>query len=144
MDKGHGRLETRTLTALETTHTGLLFPGIKQVGRLQRTRENLTTGVIENESIILITNCDVATLGVEQFAELKRNYWAIENKLHYRKDMVFGEDRSTIRARNGPANMASLVNFALGIMQVTGIVNIKRCVDNLRYQAPAQLHQALL
>ena len=63
---------------------------------------------------------------------LQRAYWDIENNLHYRKDFVFGEDRSTIRAKHGPANMAALRNFALGVLHCNDIGNVKRCVENLR------------
>jgi len=64
---------------------------------------------------------------------LNRNYWLIENKLHYVKDDTFGEDRSTIRANHGTKNMASLRNFALSLLRISGVLNIKRCVDNFKY-----------
>ena len=40
--------------------------------------------------------------------------------------------QSTIRAKNGPANMATLRNFALGVLHCNDIGNVKRCVENLR------------
>jgi predicted transposase YbfD/YdcC len=74
---------------------------------------------------------------------LKRDYWHIENKLHYRKDFVFGEDRSTIRAENGPENMATLRNFAISLLMANDIQNVKRCVDNFKYQPPEDIHRIL-
>lgn len=65
----------------------------------------------QEETLYLITNTPPERAHVEQFLFLKRNYWQIENKLHYRKDFVFGEDRSTIRARHGTRNMAGLRNL---------------------------------
>ena len=35
--------------------------------------------------------------------------------------MVFGEDRSTIRAKFGAQNMSSLRNFAVGILHAMGV-----------------------
>jgi predicted transposase YbfD/YdcC len=65
--------------------------------------------------------------------DFKHTYWGIENTLHYRKDFVFGEDRSTIRRKHGPQNMSSLRNFALGFLLANNIGNVKRCVDNLKH-----------
>ena len=73
---------------------------------------------------------------------LKRSYWDVENKLHYRKDFVFGEDRSTIRAKHGPQNMASLRNFAIGFLLANKIGNVKRCVENLKHHPVALLRMA--
>jgi predicted transposase YbfD/YdcC len=77
-----------------------------------------------------------------QFMNYKRDYWHIENKLHYVKDFVFGEDRSTIRKKYGPQNMAALRNFAIGFLNCNHITNIKRCVDNLRGDPVALLKMA--
>jgi len=81
----------------------------------------------------LITNLAFEQLDAEAFMELKRSYWSIENKLHYRKDFVFGEDRSTIRKKHGPQNMSTLRNFAIGFLMVNDITNVKRCVENLQH-----------
>ena len=56
--------------------------------------------------------------------------------------MVFGEDRSTIRAKFGAQNMSSLRNFAVGILHAMGVDNIKRFVDNLKYNTSYFLQAA--
>lgn len=118
------------------------FEGVKQVAKLVRKREVIKSGVVSEETVILITNLDHAQADPERIMQLKREYWAIENQLHYRKDFVFGEDRSTIRAEHGPQNMATLRNFAVSLMMASGVQNIKRCVDNLRYQRSEHVHSA--
>ena len=121
IDKDHGRLEVRSISTLAVHHTDLVFPGINQIARLDRTREILKYGIKNEEQVFLITNLSYDELGPEAFLSLKREYWAIENKLHYRLDFVFGEDRSTIRAGHGPQNMSSLRKFALGLISATGV-----------------------
>ena len=118
------------------------FPGINQIGRLRRTREVLKYGKKSEEEIFLITNLDYDLLNAPAFLDLKRSYWGIENKLHYRKDFVFGEDRSTIRAKFGPQNMSTLRNFAIGFPLANGIENVKRCVDNLQHDTYSILRMA--
>jgi predicted transposase YbfD/YdcC len=85
--------------------------------------------------VLVITNISFQDADAAELLHLNRSYWEIENKLHYRKDMVFAEDRSTIRAKHGPRNMAALRNFALGLLNCNGVDNIKRCVDNLRHNS---------
>ena len=111
------------------------------MAHLRRTREVLKTGRKSEEEVFLITDLPFKQLTAEQLMNLKRAYWDIENKLHYRKDFVFGEDRSTIRAGHGPQNMASLRNFAIGLLTNLGVTNIKRCVDNLRHDPLCLLRQ---
>lgn len=142
LDKGHGRLEQRSISVLATHETELLFPSINQVARLKRTREILKWGKKEEEEVFLITNLGYDELDAEGFLRLKRSYWAIENKLHYRKDLVFGEDRSTIQAEHGPQNMSTLRNFAVGFLLANGVGNVKRCVDNLQHNTYSLLARA--
>ena len=79
---------------------------------------------------------------VAQLLHYKRAHWQIENGLHYIKDFVFGEDRSTIRKGSGPRVMAALRNFALGTLRLMGVKNIKRWVDAARLNA-ARLVEAV-
>ena len=110
---------------------------------MYRRREVLKTGKIQQDTVFLITNLDCQKASAERLLELKRQYWEIENKLHYRKDFVFNEDRSTIRAEHGPENMSTLRNFVISLLMANNIDNVKRCVDNLRYSCAAEVHQAL-
>ena len=46
------------------------------------------------------------------FAHGIRGHWKIENCLHWVKDMVFDEDRSTIRKGDAPANCSIVLAIA--------------------------------
>ena len=127
---------------LATHGTGFVIDGINQVAQLRRTREIIKYKRKSADEVFLITNMTYDELDAQRFMASKRSYWAVENKLHYRLDMVFGEDRSTIRAEHGPHNMATLRNFALGLLLANGIGNVKRCVDNLRYDSSWILKKA--
>ncbi|GHT98720.1 hypothetical protein FACS1894126_4460 [Alphaproteobacteria bacterium] len=45
-----------------------------------------------------------------------RSHWAIENSLHWRLDMSFGEDQAKIRKGNAPQNMAIVRHLALNLL----------------------------
>ena len=104
----------------------------------------LKTGKASEETVFLITNLDHLQADAQRLFELKREYWSIENKLHYRKDLVFGEDRSTIRKGHGPENMSALRNFAISFLMANNIGNVKRCVENMQHDPSSRFHNAFL
>ena len=55
--------------------------------------------------------------GPEHLLALVRQHWAIENRLHYRRDVALGEDASRIRSRNGPQELAALRNTLLRLLE---------------------------
>jgi predicted transposase YbfD/YdcC len=52
---------------------------------------------------------------VEQFARRIRDYWHVENKVHYVRDVTQGEDNSRIRVHPLPNLFALARNFALNL-----------------------------
>jgi predicted transposase YbfD/YdcC len=56
--------------------------------------------------------------------ELNRGHWGIENRLHYVRDMTFGEDASQVRTEAAPQVMAALRNATIGLLRLAGVTNI--------------------
>jgi hypothetical protein len=56
-------------------------------------------------------------------ADSIRGHWRIESP-HWIRDVSFGEDLSQIRTGHGPANMATLRNFAVSRHRLDGATNI--------------------
>ena len=61
---------------------------------------------------------------VEAFARRIREYWHVENKVHYVRDMTQGEDASRIRVQPLPNNVASARNLALNLYRDHGFDNM--------------------
>jgi hypothetical protein len=59
-----------------------------------------------------------------QLADLLRGHWAIENGLHWVRDVTFAEDRSQVRTGTAPQVMACLRNLAIGVLSRAGPVNL--------------------
>ena len=57
-----------------------------------------------------------------------RGHRGIENKLHYVRDVTYGEDASRVRTRNAPQNMASMRNLAIAAMRADGWTSIAAAV----------------
>ena len=71
-----------------------------------------------------ITGLPPADADAARLLALKRGHWGIENGLHYRKDVVFGEDRCQIRLGAGPMILATLRDTALSLLHMTGCRNV--------------------
>jgi predicted transposase YbfD/YdcC len=61
-----------------------------------------------------------AALSPERFNEVVRQHWGVENRLHWRLDVVMNEDQDRTRLGNGPHNLAVLRHMALNAIQKEG------------------------
>jgi hypothetical protein len=110
VDGGHGRIEIRTLHA----HPGqvlswLGWPGLQQVCRVvHQTRRR---GRWQIEVHYKITSVPAALAGPADLLRLSRAHWAIENHLHYVRDVTLGEDASRVRSGAAPQAMAAIRNL---------------------------------
>lgn len=115
VDADHGRIETRTATV--STDIGWLqedhrWPGLQAIGKVDRIRQ--TTDKITTETAYYLLS---TALPPDRFNEVVRSHWEIENRLHWRLDVVMNEDRDRTRLGSGPENLALLRHMALNVMQ---------------------------
>jgi predicted transposase YbfD/YdcC len=54
---------------------------------------------------------------VKRFVKYTRDHWCVENELHWRLDVTFGEDRSSIHKGNGAINASVLRRISLSILK---------------------------
>jgi predicted transposase YbfD/YdcC len=122
-DRGHGRLELRTLKAVSVRHVG--FPHAAQV--LQGTRKTrdlaARTRRFRTVTVYAITSLTFQQASPARLADLLRGHWAIE-ALHHLRDVTFAEDASQVRTGAAPGVMAALRNLAIGVVSRTGPVNV--------------------
>jgi len=122
--KGHGRLEQRTLTAM-VDETGFIdWPGLNQVFKLDRKVTNLSTGATTVETAYGITSLSPERGSAGQLLKWTQEYWGIENGLHYRRDVSLDEDATRMTNRNQSEVMATLNNFIVGLTHKLGFHNL--------------------
>jgi len=115
IDGDHGRVETRTATI--STDIGWLreshdWPGLAAIGKVIRMRETAGKTTAETAYYLLST-----ALSGEHLNEVVRSHWGIENRLHWRLDVIMNEDQARNRLGHGPQNLAVLRHMALNVMQ---------------------------
>ena len=108
-DRGHGRTERRTIRVAPCDDS--MFPGARQVFRLRRDTGGLD-GVRTSKQIIYgIVSLDAEQAGPHHLNHFARGHWAVENSLHWTRDVTFGEDNSQLRASTAPRNLAAMRNL---------------------------------
>jgi predicted transposase YbfD/YdcC len=124
-DRGHGRIELRTLKAVTVHHFG--FPHTAQVLQVTRKTRDLRDGNIRRWRTVVvyaITSLAFAQASPARLADLLRGHRAIENGLHYVRDVTFAEDASRVRTGTAPQVMACLRNLIIGVLCRAGPVNL--------------------
>jgi predicted transposase YbfD/YdcC len=138
LDKAHGRLERRTLTASSLLKDYVDWPYLEQVFRIERHFLRIRDGKVMKEVRYGLTSLTAEEASPERLLELVRAHWSIENGLHYCRDETFREDRCRLTGQGARA-MAVLNNLVLGLLRRNGADNIP---DARRYYA-ANLDEAV-
>lgn len=66
--------------------------------------------------------------------EIWRGYWGIENRLHWVRDVVFGEDQSRVRTESAPQLLAALRNLTIGMLRLYGVKNVPAALRRYGWQ----------
>jgi predicted transposase YbfD/YdcC len=115
VDGDHGRIETRTYTAihevawLQERHN---WPGLRGVVMVESTRE--IGDKIERETRFYITSL---VWLAHALGPVIRGHWAVENSLHWVMDMIFRDDECRVRTNHAPANFTTLKHMAHNLMR---------------------------
>ena len=120
IDKGHGRLEQRTLTASELLNGYLDWPHLGQVFRIERRFTRLKEGSVHAEVAYGLTDLKPAEASPAQLLSYVRDYWGIENKLHYRRDKTLHEDATRTTYPHLAQALATINNLIIGLTALAG------------------------
>jgi len=123
-ERGHGRIETRSIRtiAVEEGQTG--FPHASQFIKVERRFTDLKGGKPREESQLYITSLSAEKADGPRLLGIIRGQWSIENSLHWIRDVVLDEDRSQIRTGAAPRLFATLRSLAISLLRLAGCKNI--------------------
>jgi predicted transposase YbfD/YdcC len=120
VEKGHGRIETRTYTA--SSNVGWIisdrhYPGeprfanIRTIVKVHARAEYADRCSFDTRYFISSAACDI-----ERIAAAARGHWGVES-MHWLLDVEFKDDLSRYRTGHGAKNMAAIRRFALGLVR---------------------------
>ena len=118
VDKGHGRVEVRTLRLTSVLTKGQDRAGLKQ--GFERTRERAVKGEKTVEVVHGITRLTREEADAGRLLGLVREHRQIENGSHDRRDVALGEDQRRVRKGSAPQGMAGLRSTVIHLAQDGG------------------------
>lgn len=123
IEKGHGRVERRSLTAIPDTTEYLNWPGAQQVFKLERAVIDQRTKIRRVETVFGLTSLTSEEADAERLLTLTRRVWGIENGLHRRRDTTLQEDSIRMSHSGQAEAVAVLHNFINGLFSKLGFSN---------------------
>jgi predicted transposase YbfD/YdcC len=113
----HGRIEERTLVAADARD--IAWPHARQVLRLERRFVHKSTGrVLSQDTAYAVTALPSTVAAPTALLQLWQAHWCIENRLHWVRDVVFGEDLATTRTAHAPQALAAFRNLAISLLHL--------------------------
>jgi predicted transposase YbfD/YdcC len=103
------------------------WPGAAQVARIERQRR--IGDKTSKEVAYIVTSLTPAMAAPGRLLELARAHWAIENRLHWVRDVSMNEDRCRVRA--GARALAALRNLVLSLIRSNGL-SVPEARENFR------------
>jgi predicted transposase YbfD/YdcC len=108
------------------------WPGVAQVCRL--TRRVHRQGAESVEVAYALTSVPRSLADPMQLLHWWRGQWLIENRLHWVRDVVLGEDGCRIRVGTAPQAMSSLRNAVLNLLRTSGFAKIAATLRQNAYR----------
>jgi predicted transposase YbfD/YdcC len=100
------------------------WPHLAQVFKLERTVHCLKTGECRREVVYGLTSLTAQVATPQHLLELVRGHWGIENKLHWRRDVILHEDQTRTHSALFGQAIASLNNLVIGLTCRLGWSNL--------------------
>lgn len=130
VDKGHGRLEVRQIATSTALTDYLDWPAAAQVFQLVRQVTYFKNGHTTTETVYGITSLAPTQASPTQLLAHIRHHWAaIENGLHWVRDVVMGEDASAVHKQTAPHTLAALRNLAISFAHLAGFASMTAAID---------------
>ncbi|QDK82142.1 ISAs1 family transposase [Spirosoma sp. KCTC 42546] len=115
--QAHGRQSSWQVAVYAALPTTLTQPWLGLSHFVHVHRHRLVKGQLSQADAYFMSDLG---LDAAAFAQGIRGHWGIENKLHWVKDVVCGEDTNRIRHKRGAVNVAVLGTIALNLHRQAG------------------------
>ena len=129
MEKGHGRVEKRTVRTTSILTLRQKWPGLAQGVKI--IRERTIRGKTSVEVEYAMTSLKPEEADAKRLSGLIREHWGIENELHYVRDVTLGEDACRVRKGSSPQVLAAVRNLVVHILAGMGASSTAAAIRRL-------------
>lgn len=117
VDKGHGRLEVRTIRVSDALAGYSTLPGLVQVAEVRTRVTIVKTGEVRETVGYLVTSLTAEAADADRVLTLCREHWRIENTCFHVKDDSFGEDRHVLQCHQRGLHVSLLRGTAHNLLR---------------------------
>ena len=116
VEKSRGRITCRIVNVFaDLSGIDLDWVGLQSLVQVERI--GIRQGKPYNQTNYYISSLCTSALA---FAQGIRSHWGIENRLHWVKDVVFGEDAAPFRNYNAATNWSFIRTLAINVARMCG------------------------
>jgi predicted transposase YbfD/YdcC len=130
----HGRSESRWLACVSLPADGLGWPGAVQAFVIERRVWKSKQQTAHRELVYGITSLTRAQAGAADLLRLNRGHWGIENRSHWVRDVLFGEDAGLACTGRLPQTLALLRTAVINRLRLAHVPNLARETRRLAAQ----------
>ncbi len=125
-ETGHGRIETRTIRVLPCPPgTGFRDAALALLIERYVTYKKHGKWRTRCEAVLYITSLTAENATAQDLLAHVRGHWAVENKAHWLRDVIWNEDKSLIRTGNAPQVMSAITNLVIALFRIHGVTRYK-------------------
>ena len=144
IEKGHGRIEHRTIQVASDETEFIQWPNLKQVFKLERRVTHIQSGKTTFETAYGITSLEQEKASAGQLLGWARSHWGIENGLHYRRDVTLKEDTTRMSCSRQAESVAVFNNFIVALSSKLGFSNLAQALRSFDAQLNLKLARVAL
>ena len=133
-------MNDRSLRAVSIEPDAADYPHAAQLVSLQRQRTHKATGETKTGTRYFTLSLRANETTHLRIADQIRGYWGIENKVHWRRDVIGGEDQCRLRNANSACALALLRTALLALVVASGSRSLKEAHEELAHKPNRALH----
>ena len=116
------------------------YPHVAQLVSVQRQQFHKATGENKTGTRYFAVSLRAHETTPAQLAQQIRGYWGVENKVHWRRDVIGGEDQCRLRNANRACALALLRTALLAVGVVSGRRSLKEAQEEFAHKPNRALH----
>lgn len=124
--KAHGRIEKRFILVSQELNDYLNWPYAAQVFRIEREIWHHHGQKRTRQVVFGLTSLSSQQASPSRLLDLIRQYWGIENGLHYRRDVTLREDATRTLVGHSGHNLAIINNLVISLCLSNGYNNVAK------------------
>ena len=109
----------------------MAFPFAQQFIAIRRVVTDTRGKPVSDNTRYWVTSLPSGNYSPERILRLARDYWSVENKNHWKRDAVWGEDRARMRTPNAVRALALIRCALLAPLSQAGYPSLPEAIETL-------------